>query len=89
MAPSSFEIFYETRKILIGNKPVPENFDYCAWLKEELKLYWDTAQQSLIENSSRDYDREEQLSATIADLEDKLEELRSRLKDIHSLSEEF
>lgn len=89
MAPSSFEILYETRKVLIGNKPVPENLDYSAWLKKELRLYWDTAQQSLIENSPRDFDREEQLSATIAELEDELEELRLKLKDIHSLSEEF
>ena len=96
MVPSDFETFFEIRKVQTKNLPPLTNDDeYNKWIHDEMKLYWETAQQALIQEgyaARRDEDwefDEASYQNRISDLEDENGNLHEKLERIHSLSEAY
>lgn len=94
MVPSDFETFYEIRKVLAKDLPPVENSEqYERWIHDEMKAYWDAAQQALVQDMAPkdefwEYD-ERDYQNQISDLEDEVDELQKKLSKIHSLSEYY
>lgn len=96
MVPSDFETLYEIRKVQTKNlPPLTDGKEYEKWIHDEMKLYWETAQQALIQEGftpRRDEDwefDEASYQNRISDLEDENDNLHEKLERIHSLSEAY